>query len=133
MKLTFHEFENVLLNDDYSVKEIRHLFNAVKKMGRESRQWVVKWILSGEYPDDEIEGITARLLVEELGFKPMNAFIILDWLKAEPDAAKYYILKTNHSQDPSQQIGQEMLEYLQSHGISQTPVMQEQLDSDVIE
>lgn len=133
MKLTFRDFENVLLNDDYSIREIRHLFNAVKKMGKESRQWVMKWILSGEYPADEIEGVTARMLVEELDFKPMNALIILDWLKTEPDTAKYYILKTSHSQDPSQQIGRQMLEYLQSHGISQTPVMLEQLDSDVIE
>lgn len=133
MKMTFREFENILLNDDYSVKEIRHLFNAVKKMDKESRLWVIRWILFGEYPTEEIEGVTAQMLVDDLGFKPVNAFIVLDWLKTDPDTAKYFILKSNHSQDPSEQIGQEMLDFLQSRNVPQTPVMLEQTDTDVIE
>lgn len=133
MKMTYGEFENILLNDEYSIKEIRHLFNAVKEMDKQSRLWVIKWILFGEYPVDEIEGITAQQLVDEMGFKPMNAFIILDWLKTEPDTAKYFLLKTNHSQDPSEQIGQEMLDFLERQNIQPTPVMMEQTDTDVIE
>ncbi len=133
MKLSFQEFENILLHDDYTVKEIRHLFNVVKKMDKESRLWVIKWILFGEYPNDEVEGVTIQELVNDLGYKPMNAFIVLDWLKTDPDTAKYFILKTSHSQDPSEQIGHEMLDFLQSRNIHQSPVMLEQTDTDVIE
>ena len=133
MKMTYQEFENILLNDEYSIREIRHLFRAVREMDKQSRLWVIKWILFGEFPADEVEGLTAKKLVDGMGFKPMNAFIILDWLKNEPDTAKYFLLKTHHSQDPSEQIGQEMLDFLRSHNYPQTANELEQCDTDVIE
>ncbi len=93
-KITFREFKSLLKKENfYTDKEIRHLFNAVKHMDKETKGWVINWFHTGEYPSNEVEQITVRTLVEEFGFKPLNAFITIDWLKQDPQAAKYFIMK----------------------------------------
>lgn len=133
MKMTFQDFEGVLLSDgSYSLKEIRHLFNAVKEMNNRSRLWVIKWILRGELPQDEVEGITADFLIHEHQFKPMNAFIILNWLQEDPQSAKYFLTR-QPGNDPSEEIGQDMLDYLQTHNVEPKELLNCELDTDVIE
>lgn len=58
-------------------------------MDDESKRWVADWIEGKGYPKVTIEKINISFLVNELKFKPMNAFIILDWLKRDPEHAKY--------------------------------------------
>lgn len=87
-RLTYLHFRKIL-SDSYSEKELIQLFRAVKKMDDESKSWVVNWIEGEGYPDVTIEKVDMRFLVSECKFKPINAFIILDWLKNEPETAKY--------------------------------------------
>ena len=91
-RITFKKFKE-RFEKEYSVKEVRHLFKAVKAMDKETRGWVIEWIDTGDLPEKEVEGITVRRLIDDFGFKPLNAFITIDWLKADPTAAKYFIWK----------------------------------------
>lgn len=116
MKITFREFRNFLCEDGCSEAEIRHLFGAVKSMDAESRSWVVRWFCTGELPEQEIEGVTARYLVDSCGYKPLNAFIVLDWLKTDPQAAKYFALKIPSTISPGDSIGPEMEKLLKQEG-----------------
>lgn len=117
MKLTYKEFELYLKKDGYSAGEIAHLFNVIKAMDKESRIWVIRWFVNGTIPDIEVEGVTASSLIEKYGYKPLNAFIVLDWLKSDPQAAKYFILKIPATISPSDAIGDEMSKYVDTSGL----------------
>lgn len=117
MRISFKEFHRFLSEDDYTDKEIRHLFHAVKAMDQESRRWVLRWFNQGSYPDQEIEGVTAKYLVETCGYRPLNALIILDWLKADPQAAKYFVLKIPSTIPPGEAIGEEIEKIMEAEGI----------------
>ena len=121
MKVSYRDFSDFMRNDGYKANEIRHLFSAVKSMDRESIGWVVRWLCLGEFPKKEVEGITAEYLITNCGYKPINAFIILDWLKADPQAAKYFILKAPSGMDPSESVGREMEQFLSEKGIETEP------------
>lgn len=116
MKMTYTQFEDVL-QYDYNPKDIRHLFNMVKGMNSRGRLRVIKWVLFGHLPTEAIEGVTAEELINTMGFKPMNAFIILDWLETAPDEAKFFLLKPHPDQTPSEDIVQEMQEFLQAQNM----------------
>ncbi len=93
MKITFEKFRSAFDNEDYTYSELVHLFKALKSMDNESRKSFVKWFFTGELPDNQVEGISAEYLINNLNCKPLNAFIILDWLKSEPETAKYFVMK----------------------------------------
>ena len=94
-RITYKQFKKHLEKSQYYTgHEIRHLFNAVKQMDQESRQWVIEWIENGTYPNKAVEQVTVEELVKDFGYKPLNAFIAVDWLKNDPKAAKYFIVKT---------------------------------------
>ena len=120
MKITFKEFCSFLSRDGYKDGEIRHLFNAIRSMDSESRSWVIWWFAADRLPTKEIQGVTAEYLIKECGYKPLNALIILDWLKTDPQAAKYFLLKMSASISPSDSIGQEMEQVLQAEGVEPT-------------
>ena len=60
MRISFKEFHRFLSEDDYTDKEIRHLFHAVKAMDQESRRWVLRWFNQGRSPDQAIDGVAAK-------------------------------------------------------------------------
>lgn len=93
-RISYKEFKSFLKKANYYTdKEIRHLFNAVKKLDKETKGWVIDWINTGEYPSKEVEQVTVRTIVEDFGYMPIAAFITIDWLKRDPQAAKYFIIK----------------------------------------
>lgn len=55
------------------------------------------WYFGAGYPADIIEGVTVQMLVEEAGLKPMNAFIAMDWLMKDPEAAKFALTHVKSS------------------------------------
>ena len=132
MRISFKEFHRFLSEDDYTDKEIRHLFHAVKAMDQESRRWVLRWFNQGSYPDQEIEGVTAKYLVETCGYRPLNALIILDWLKADPQAAKYFVLKIPSTIPPGETIGEEIEKIMEAEGISVQKAEEEEELGDIL-
>ena len=132
MRISFKEFHRFLSEDDYTDKEIRHLFHAVKAMDQESRRWVLRWFNQGSYPDQEIEGVTAKYLVETCGYRPLNALIILDWLKADPQAAQYFVLKIPSTIPPGEAIGEEIEKIMEAEGISVQKAEEEEELGDIL-
>lgn len=132
MRISFKEFHRFLSEDDYTDREIRHLFHAVKAMDQESRRWVLRWFNQGSYPDQEIEGVTAKYLVETCGYRPLNALIILDWLKADPQAAKYFVLKIPSTIPPGEAIGEEIEKIMEAEGISVQKAEEEEELGDIL-
>ena len=132
MRIAFKEFHRFLSEDDYTDKEIRHLFHAVKAMDQESRRWVLRWFNQGSYPDQEIEGVTAKYLVETCGYRPLNALIILDWLKADPQAAKYFVLKIPSTIPPGEAIGEEIEKIMEAEGIPVQKAEEEEELGDIL-
>ncbi len=132
MRISFKEFHRFLSEDDYTDKEIRHLFHAVKAMDQESRRWVLRWFNQGSYPDQEIEGVTAKYLVETCGYRPLNALIILDWLKADPQAAKYFVLKIPSTISPGEAIGEEIEKIMEAEGIPVQKAEEEEELGDIL-
>ena len=118
MKITFKQFHSSLLDLGYSRAEIRHLYKAVKNMDPQSRHWVIRWFFANELPDVEIEGGTAGDLVSKGGYQPLNALIVLDWLKTDPQTAKYFLLKSPGTVSPSDSIGPEVERLLKREGYS---------------
>lgn len=129
MKITFKDFKIYLNNDGYSFSEIVHLFNAIRSMDRESRSWVIRWFNKGTLPSEEVEGVTASYLIEECGYKTLNAFIVLDWLKSDPQAAKYFILKIPSTISPSESIGDEIAQYVDEGVITSANISIDEKDA----
>lgn len=90
-RIKYKDFVSILSEMDYSPADILHLYYEIKKMDPKIRNWFICWVEDGEYPSDRIEGVTVQQLVEEGGMKPINAFIMIDWLNSDPEAAKYAI------------------------------------------
>ncbi len=60
------------------------------------------WWQSGTMPGTlEIEGFTTERLMAEHGMKPIAAFLTLDWLAREPQAAKVSLARGHDSIRPS--------------------------------
>lgn len=133
MKISFKDFNKYFKSDGCTDREVKDLFHTVKLMDKESRSWVVKWFHSGRLPEKEIEGVTASYLVDECGYRPLNALIALDWLKTDPEEAKYFILKAPHGIAPDERVGQEMAEFLERKGKKISPAGQENEDFSDIE
>lgn len=112
MKINYRELEEYLQRNDYASSDISQLSDAIKEMDPDSQAWVAEWLQNGLLPEIEIEGITADFLIHQCGYQPLNAFITLDWLKKDPQEAKYFILKIPSSISPSDQIGEEMAKYV---------------------
>lgn len=96
-KITYQDYARYLQSEGYSSAETRNLYEEMKRLDPQVRRWMIDWFYGGGYPADAIEGVTVQFLVEEVGMKPMNAFISMDWLKKDPEAAKYAL---THAKTP---------------------------------
>lgn len=133
MKMTYKQFEDILLHDDYSIREIRHLFNAVKAMSGKARMRVIRWVLFGEISSEAVEELSAEELIDTFGFKPINAFVVLDWLETAPEEAKYFLTKHHASYVPDEEVVQEMRDFLRSHNVEAKPTLNCEETGDVVE
>ncbi|MBE6728103.1 MAG: hypothetical protein E7562_05610 [Ruminococcaceae bacterium] len=116
MKITFSEFKNFFKKNGYADSDIAILFKGVKGMQPKTKRWFIKWLFTGELPTEKVEDVTVEFLINECGYKPANAFIIIDWLMTEPDYAKYILLKQTNERVISDETKQEMLEILNGMG-----------------
>lgn len=117
MKMTYAEFENQMRGNGYSGREISHIFRAFMEMDNESRSWLLGWLIANRIPEKEIEGVSARYLIDELKYAPVNAFIILDWLKTDPQAAKYFVMKSAVDANIGETAAREIEKIMQRDGV----------------
>ena len=95
--VTFRKFYARLKAGDYTDMEIAHLYQRIRDLDVDIQGWVADWVADKGYPEDCIEGVTVRDLTEKLGMKPMNAFITMNWLRNNPEEAKYSLLSLRGS------------------------------------
>ncbi len=88
-RIAFKEFKEFLFEEGYTIAEMEHLYRAVKKFNPTVKKWFFDWFLGEGYPSDVVEGVTIKILIEEGQLKPINAFIVMDWLMKDPKAAKF--------------------------------------------
>ena len=125
-KLSYSDFVKLMLKEgDYSESKIKVMFRALSRMDKESRGWFIKCMVFGIYPDVEIEGFTVKKLMEDFSYTKVQSFLVFDWLKRDPNGAKYYIGKPTHFNAISEKTKQQMREYLKKKSIAieeeQTP------------
>lgn len=75
----------------YSPKMMKQAVKAVKEMEPDIREMLFSFLSDKEFPAKEIEGVTAQDLVKEAGMNPVTAFLALDYLVKDPEAAKYIL------------------------------------------
>ena len=91
-KVVFRDFCAWLRACGYTDMEIVRLYDRIRDLDADIQGWVADWIGGKGYPQERIEGVTVAELTEKLKLKPMNAFIIMNWLRKNPDEAKYALL-----------------------------------------
>lgn len=118
-KLNYEDFVKKALNEqDYSKRQLKIAFTALSRMDNESRKWFIKFIFTGSYPTAVVEDVTVEKLVNDLKYTSIQAFLVFDWLKHEPDKAKYYIVKPSAKiETVSEETANKMREYLKQQGI----------------
>ena len=117
-KLNYADFEKEILNGQkYSDRNLKMIFLALSEMDKESRKWYIRFVLTGTYPDAEIEGYTVKDLVENLNYTNTQAFLVFDWLKDNPEEAKFFITSNFPSLEMSSETVDKMREYLIKNGV----------------
>lgn len=106
--VTFRRFYARLKAGGYADMEIAHLYRRIRDLDADIQGWVADWVADKGYPEDRIEGMTVRELTERLNMKPMNAFITMNWLRNNPEEAKYSLLSMYGNGDL--EISEEMRE-----------------------
>lgn len=107
VRMTCQEFYECMSDEGYTLFELGHLFRAVCEMSSRVRRWTIRWLLGMGLPKDSIEGVTVPFLVSE-GYKPMNAFIIMDWLEKDPEAAKYSLVRHTRELEMNEETAAEL-------------------------
>lgn len=111
-KITYKEFYRSMKEDGLSDSEIKNLFISVQEASASARAWVIEWFFGGGYPKEQVEGITATFLIEEYGMNPINAFLTLNWLQEDPQAAKYFLVKKHVAPMITDAVEEKMLAFL---------------------
>lgn len=72
---------------NYPEKGARIVANKLVVCTPQVKAAFMQWWQGGELPDLQIEGYTVQWLIEQHNMKPIAAFLTLDWLSREPEAA----------------------------------------------
>lgn len=77
-----------LLELGYTRYEAEQAAARMERMAPRLLEQLDLWFRTGSLPEDMYEGFTVAELVEERGFMVPAAFLYLDWVLKEPEAAK---------------------------------------------
>jgi hypothetical protein len=95
IKLIIHYFslKNYIIEQGFSAKEAQYTIGRIRKMDKQIKKSFILWFNKGILPKYSIENITFNELIEELKMNEINAFLFINWLNKEPEAAKKAILR----------------------------------------
>lgn len=118
-KLNYEEFvKKAIKEKEYSNRQLKLAFAALSRMDNESRKWFIKYIFTGSYPTAVVEDVTVEKLINDLEYTSIQAFLVFDWLKRDPEKAKYYVVKPSAGTETvSEETSNKMREYLKKQGI----------------
>ena len=116
-RISYKQFSEFLSEDGYTEAELKHLFKAVKSFDKEIKKWFIKWLNGGGLPSDEIEDVTISFFIDEMKLKPVNAFIIMNWLKTDPETAKYVLQREVPVLEITEELKNTAQEFLDKHAV----------------
>lgn len=97
MIVKYYTLKKYLMNKlDYSEQTAKNAIAEIRKMDPEILHMFVVWFngdISAPLPNKKINGITLQNIIDLNHVDPVSAFIDLNWIKEDPDKAKYYIAK----------------------------------------
>lgn len=93
----------------YSAHTVKAVMESVEALDEVTFRDLVNWREEGIFPEEPVEGVTVRELVEKLGLEPVNAFITFGWLKSKPEEAKYTLMRPWHDLELSEEIRRKFL------------------------
>lgn len=116
-KLSYLAFRKLIRDEGYSEQEIIKLYKSIKQMDKEVLFYFINWANGAPYPNLTIENIDIPFLVSEYGLHPINAFIVLSWLKEDPLVAKYILLSSPQSESISENEKERLRSFLRSKSV----------------
>lgn len=87
-KIELKKWYHFLEKYDYSKPAAKTAAPKLEGLEPELKAALIRWDEIGELPTIEIEGFTVQGLVEFKGLHVIAAFLMMDWLRREPDEAK---------------------------------------------
>lgn len=78
---------------EYSERETMQAVSAVEKMTPDLQADLMEYLVTGRITPVVIEGVTVTDLMEKSGMNPITAFLSLDYLKTDPEEAKYILTR----------------------------------------
>lgn len=82
------KIEKILKEEGYPFYMIEQTVEKIDNLQPAIKDCFEKWVKDGVYPEIEIEGFTFRRFIEEQDKTAVAAFLALDWLIRDPQAAK---------------------------------------------
>lgn len=89
LKESARQWKLFLKDHDYPGEAINGAAAKLDAMADDLKDALLEWDETGVIPDVEAEGISLRQLTEVFGFKVIAAIMMIDWLRREPDQAKF--------------------------------------------
>lgn len=114
-RISYKQFSEFLIEDGYTEAELRHLFKTVKSFDKEIKKWFIDWVNGEGLPSDEIEDKKISFFIDEMKLKPVNAFIVMNWLKTDPETAKYVLQREVPVLEITEDLKNTAQEYLDKH------------------
>lgn len=117
MIVKYYTLKKYLINKlDYDDQTAKATIAEIRKMDPEILHMFVVWFngdISAPLPNKKINGITLQNIIDLNHVDPVSAFIDLNWIKEDPDNARYYIAKPCSSSS-EQDITEDMKEELRN-------------------
>ena len=90
-KLKLREYLRVTC--EYSERETMQAVSAVERMNPDLQADLMEYLVTGRITPVVVEGVTVTDLMEKAGMNPVTAFLSLDYLKTDPEEAKYILTR----------------------------------------
>lgn len=127
-RLTYIGFRRIVSEQDFSEHEIIHLYKAVRRLDKEILNYFIDWANGAPFPDITIENFDFPYLINEYGLNPINAFIVMSWLKEDPRAAKYALYHKPRGEKVSEEEKDHLRAILKSKGVEMSEVSEDDTD-----
>lgn len=80
-------YDRLAAKGGYSQTEMAFLRPKVERLSGDLQSALEEWLLSDSIADIQVEGYSAKSLMENQRLEPVAAILTLDWLRREPEAA----------------------------------------------
>lgn len=86
------DIEEMLIDDfDMQLTHIKDTLTQIEDYDNELREALEVFLNTRNIPEINIEGYNFELLMSDYGMNEIGSFMMLDWLKKEPEEAKLAI------------------------------------------